>query len=45
LPILEKSSESNGHQTVVTRHIWQADVEVVDHLIHQEEVKENLFEA
>jgi hypothetical protein len=33
-------TESKNHQKVVTRHIWQGNVEEVDHLRHQKEVKE-----
>ncbi|SNT54774.1 Transposase DDE domain-containing protein [Bacillus sp. OK838] len=36
---LSQCTESKDHQKVVTRHIWQENMEEADHLLHHQDVK------
>ncbi|MFP3509743.1 transposase [Peribacillus sp. SIMBA_075] len=38
---LSQCTESKDHQKVVTRHIWQENMEEADHLRHHQDVKPN----
>jgi hypothetical protein len=39
MSIFIKVTESNDHQKVVTRHIWQDYMKEADHLRHHQDVK------
>ncbi|WP_418909835.1 IS1182 family transposase [Bacillus pinisoli] len=39
-PLLEQCTQSQNHQKLIQRHIWEACVEEADHLRHTPEVKE-----
>jgi hypothetical protein len=39
-PLLAQCTQSKNHQKLIQRHVWEQYVEEVDHLRHQEEVKE-----
>ncbi|WP_445724484.1 IS1182 family transposase [Fredinandcohnia sp. FSL W7-1320] len=39
-PLLEQCTQSQNHQKLIQRHIWEGYVEEADHLRHTEEVKE-----
>jgi len=39
-PLLKQCTQSQNHQKLIQRHIWEGYVEEADHLRHTEEVKE-----
>jgi len=39
-PLLQQCTQSQNHQKLIQRHIWEGYVEEADHLRHQKDVKE-----